>query len=184
MTATIVRTRSNRDDSPESGKRVVVIKKIFAVLLSAVMICAFFTACSGHTEEVDPTATVAQIPTEEAKIKDSDAISFIENSYTPKELGLDKTDKDYTFMIASNGVDIDGEKYVKVVANVIVKKDVTTEDGKETFSMETIGEYYISFDGTKVLKKDMKNNKLSKLENRYDAYSAKGDTTAQTQAEE
>lgn len=128
---------------------------------------------------MDPTATVAQVPTEEAKIKDSDAINFIENSYTPKELGLDNTDKDYSFMIASNGVDIEGEKYVKVVANVIVKKDVTTEDGKETFSMETIGEYYISFDGTKVLKKDMKNNKMSELENRYDAYSAKGNTTTE-----
>ncbi len=146
------------------------------------MICAVFAACSGNTEQ-ETTGTVSQIPTEEAKIKDADAINFIKSSYTPEELGLADTDKDYSLMIASNGVDIDGEKYVKVVANVIVKKDVTTEDGNDTFSMETIGEYYISFDGTKVLKKDMKNNKMSKLENRYDAYSAKGNTTSVNNAD-
>lgn len=116
------------------------------------------------------------MPTEAAKIKDADAVNFIKESYTPKELGLDDTDKDYSFMIASNGVDIDGVNYVKVVANVIVKKDVTTPDGKETFSMETIGEYYISFDGTQVMMKDMKKNNFVDLENRYDAYAAKGNT--------
>lgn len=144
-------------------------------MLSAIIVCSVFAACSKGKEQLEPSSVVA-VSTEGAKIKDADAINFIKESYTAKELGLDDTDKDYSFMIASNGVDIDGVKYVKVVANVIVKKDVTTADGKETFSMETIGEYYISFDCTQVLRKDMQTNKLVKLDNRYDAYSAKGNT--------
>lgn len=144
-------------------------------MLSAVVIAAVFTACSGNgdTGAVTHDAT-SEIATEEAKIKDADAVKFIEQSYSAEELGLDKTDKDYSFMVASSGVDIEGEKYVKVVANVIVKNNVTTEDGKDTFSMETIGEYYISFDGKKVLKKDMETNDYSELENRYDSYKEKG----------
>lgn len=110
------------------------------------------------------------VPTEKAKIKESDAIHFIQDSYTPEELGLDKTDKDYSFMVASDGVEIDGKKYVKVVANVIVRNDVTSKDGKETFSLETMGEYYISFDAEEVMMKNLDTNKFIQLENRYDSY--------------
>ena len=138
------------------------------------MIFTVFTACSKGANSNSEANGASLLATEEAKIKGADAISFIEQSYTKEELGLDKTDKDYSFMISSNGVEIDGEKYVKVVANVVVKKDVTNADGKETFSLETVGEYCISFDGDKVLKKDMETGEYTKLENKYPDYSAKG----------
>ena len=43
--------------------------------------------------------------------------------------------------------------------------------------METLGEYYISFDGKKVLMKDMKTNDFSSLENRFEEYQEKSKTT-------
>ena len=104
-------------------------------------------------------------------------MNFIKTSYTAEELGLGDEKRDYTFLVASNGVEIDGDKYVKVVANVIIKKDVTSENGKDSFTMETLGEYYISFDGKKVLMKDMKTNDFSSLENRFEEYQEKSKTT-------
>lgn len=151
------------------------------------MILTVFTACSGgetdSTEESQTHETISEIPTEEAMIKESDAVKYIEESYTPEELGLDNTDRDYSFMVASSGVEIEEENYIKVVANVITKNDATTQDGKDTFSLETIGEYYISYDGEKVLKKDMESGEYSELENRYDAYKEKGETTKTTTQE-
>lgn len=162
---------------PFFRKRVVVIKKIFAVIISALIVLTVFTACSGNGDDNTNQNTTAAIPTEEAKVKESDAVNFIKTSYTAEELGLGDEKRDYTFLVASNGVEIDGDKYVKVVANVIVKKDVTSENGKDTFTMETLGEYYISFDGKKVLMKDMKTNDFSSLENRFEEYQEKSKTT-------
>lgn len=141
------------------------------------MIFTVFTACSkgqGSGSDTKVQNTKPTIATEEAKIKNADAINFIEKSYTKEELGLDKTDKDYSFMVSSSGVEIEGKMYVKVVANVMVKKDVTNKDGKETFTMETLGEYFISFDGDKVLKKNRETGEYIELENKYPDYSAKG----------
>lgn len=166
------------------GKRVVIIKKLFALSLSLMVIFTAFTACSkaqkAETDSQSETnATSPTIATQEAKIKDSDAIRFIEQSYTKEELGLDKTDKDYSFMISTYGTEIDGEKYVRVFANVVTKNDETNKDGKDTFSMETVGEYGISFDGKKVVKKDMETGEYTELENRYADYSAKGQTVSE-----
>lgn len=139
------------------------------------MFFTVFTACSKAEPDTENKAyTASTMPTEEAKIKGADAINFIEQSYTKEELGLDKVDKDYSFMVSSNGVEIDGEKYIKVVANFVVKKDVTTKDGKDTFNIETVGAYYISYDGEKVLKQDMDTLEYTELENKYPDYSAKG----------
>lgn len=165
-------------------KEGILIKKILAIILSAVAILAVFTACSGNdadaTDESVTHTTEKQIPTQDAVIKESDAANFIEESYSAKELGLEDVESDYSFMVASSGVDIDGENYVKVVANVITKKDSTTPDGKETFSLETVGEYYISYDGETILKKDIESGKYSELENKYDEYKEKAEanTTA------
>ena len=118
--------------------------------------------------------------TDKAKIKDSDAINFIKTSYTKKELGLDKVKEKYDFMISQNGVKIGKKQYVKVAANIMKKNDTTSKDGKQTYSLTPVGEYYISFDGDEVLMKDLKSGKYKKLENRYQDYSAKGQTAQST----
>ena len=141
-----------------------------------------FVACSKADDKNTTQSTTASVEnaTDKAKIKDSDAINFIKTSYTKKELGLDKVKEKYDFMISQNGVKIGKKQYVKVAANIMKKNDTTSKDGKQTYSLTPVGEYYISFDGDEVLMKDLKSGKYEKLENRYQDYSAKGQTAQST----
>ena len=158
------------------------MKKFLAVLLAAVTVACMFVACSKADDKNTTQSTTASVEnaTDKAKIKDSDAINFIKTSYTKKELGLDKVKEKYDFMISQNGVKIGKKQYVKVAANIMKKNDTTSKDGKQTYSLTTVGEYYISFDGDEVLMKDLKSGKYEKLENRYQDYSAKGQTAQST----
>lgn len=158
------------------------MKKFLAVLLAAVTVACMFVACSKADDKNTTQSTTASVEnaTDKAKIKDSDAINFIKTSYTKKELGLDKVKEKYDFMISQNGVKIGKKQYVKVAANIMKKNDTTSKDGKQTYSLTHVGEYYISFDGDEVLMKDLKSGKYKKLENRYQDYSAKGQTAQST----
>lgn len=158
------------------------MKKFLAVLLAAVTVACMFVACSKADDKNTTQSTTASVEnaTDKAKIKDSDAINFIKTSYTKKELGLDKLKEKYDFMISQNGVKIGKKQYVKVAANIMKKNDTTSKDGKQTYSLTPVGEYYISFDGDEVLMKDLKSGKYKKLENRYQDYSAKGQTAQST----
>lgn len=158
------------------------MKKFLAVLLAAVTVACMFVACSKADDKNTMQSTTASVEnaTDKAKIKDSDAINFIKTSYTKKELGLDKVKEKYDFMISQNGVKIGKKQYVKVAANIMKKNDTTSKDGKQTYSLTPVGEYYISFDGDEVLMKDLKSGKYKKLENRYQDYSAKGQTAQST----
>lgn len=158
------------------------MKKFLAVLLAAVTVACMFVACSKADDKNTTQSTTASVEnaTDKAKIKDSDAINFIKTAYTKEELGLDKVKEKYDFMISQNGVTIDKKQYVKVAANIMKKNDTTSKDGKQTYSLTPVGEYYISFDGDEVLMKDLKSGKYKKLENRYQDYSAKGQTAKST----
>lgn len=158
------------------------MKKFLAILLAAVTVACMFVACSKADDKNTTQSTTASVEnaTDKAKIKDSDAINFIKTSYTKKELGLDKVKEKYDFMISQNGVKIGKKQYVKVAANIMKKNDTTSKDGKQTYSLTPVGEYYISFDGDEVLMKDLKSGKYKKLENRYQDYSAKGQTAQST----
>ena len=158
------------------------MKKFLAVLPAAVTVACMFVACSKADDKNTTQSTTASVEnaTDKAKIKDSDAINFIKTSYTKKELGLDKVKEKYDFMISQNGVKIGKKQYVKVAANIMKKNDTTSKDGKQTYSLTPVGEYYISFDGDEVLMKDLKSGKYKKLENRYQDYSAKGQTAQST----
>ena len=151
-------------------------------MLAAVTVACMFVACSKADDKNTTQSTTASVEnaTDKAKIKDSDAIKFIQNAYTKKELGLDKVKEKYDFMISQNGVKIGKKQYVKVAANIMKKNDTTSKDGKQTYSLTPVGEYYISFDGDEVLMKDLKSGKYEKLENRYQDYSAKGQTAQST----
>lgn len=158
------------------------MKKFLAVLLAAVTVACMFVACSKADDKNTTQSTTASVEnaTDKAKIKDSDAINFIKTSYNKKELGLDKVKEKYDFMISQNGIKIGKKQYVKVAANIMKKNDTTSKDGKQTYSLTPVGEYYISFDGDEVLMKDLKSGKYKKLENRYQDYSAKGQTAQST----
>ncbi|WP_455492985.1 hypothetical protein [Eubacterium sp.] len=134
------------------------IKKAVAIVLGVCTICcAFtFTACSKQ----DTTERESVVATEKAKIKDADAINYIE-SYSSKQLGLtDEEKKACSFMVASDGEEIDGKKYIRIIA--AIKNEQTDDNGKTTYTFDTKGEYFISFNGDEVLKKS--GDTYSKLE--------------------
>lgn len=134
------------------------IQKAVAIILGACTICSVltFTACSKQ----DAAKEESVIVTEKAKIKDADAINYIE-SYSSKQLGLtDDEKKACSFMVASDGEEIDGKKYIKIIA--AIKNEQKGDDGKTTYTFDTKGEYFISFNGDEVLKKS--GDAYSKLE--------------------
>ena len=134
-------------------------KKAISIILCAfIIICSVaFASCSKQESKAETASAVA---TEKAKIKDADAINYIE-SYSSKQLGLtDEEKKACSFMVASDGEEIDGKKYIKIIA--AIKNEQKGDDGKTTYTFDTKGEYFISFNGDEVLKKS--GDAYSKLE--------------------
>lgn len=144
------------------------MKKALAVILAVLTFTLAFAGCSGNKDD-------SKIPTDKAVITGSNAISFIEDNYTAEELGLTQVKDEYRFMVASDGLKYNGGKYVKVVANIVtLQEGVTSADGKQTYGLDTVGEYLISFDGTKALMKDMTTfDTYVELENKQIDYSQK-----------
>lgn len=120
------------------------IKKITAVVLAVLAVVFSFTACSSENTDNQETTT-DEITTSEAVVKDADAINLIK-TYTAEELGLDGSLDDYKVMVASSGESIENDYYIKVIA---AKVSEPGEDG--SVHIDTYGQYYISFDGKKIL---------------------------------
>lgn len=134
-------------------------KKAISIILCAfIIICSVaFASCS---KQESKTETASAVATEKAKIKDADAINYIE-SYSSKQLGLTEDDRaKCSFMVASDGEEINGKSYIQVIA--AIKKEHKSDDGQATYTFDTKGEYYISFNGDEVLRKD--GNSYTKLE--------------------
>lgn len=134
-------------------------KKAISIILCALtVICSItFASCSKQENEAEATSAIA---TEKAQIKNADAISYIE-SYSSKELGLtDEVRAKCSFMVASDGEKINGKSYIQVIA--AIKNEHKGDDGQITYTFDTKGEYYISFDGDEVLRKN--GNSYTKLE--------------------
>ena len=134
-------------------------KKAMSIILCAfIIICSVaFASCSKQESKAETASAMA---TEKAKIKDADAINYIE-SYSSKQLGLTEDDRaKCSFMVASDGEEINGKSYIQVIA--AIKKEHKSDDGQATYTFDTKGEYYISFNGDEVLRKD--GNSYTKLE--------------------
>ena len=136
------------------------MKKLVAILVSLLIAVTVFAACSKQEDTADHgNETEAQvhdetvITTDAAVIKNLNAISYIKQ-YSAEELSLSQEDYDNcSFMVAGEGYEIEGDYYVKVA--VVNKISNTDESGKETFTFDSKGEYFIRYDGKRVLKKDM-----------------------------
>lgn len=146
------------------------MKKIVSLILCVVLAACVFTACSktadknAETEASSTTKATTQttIATKDAKIKESDALSLIE-SYSAKELGLSKDlKKECSFMISNSGVKIEKDLYVKVVA-VIKHEKKNEKTGDISYQFDTKGEYYIRYDGKKILSKNLKTEKYTEM---------------------
>ena len=142
------------------------MKKLLAIFISVLMIMMAFAACSapetddpGNETESTPSATV--ITTDEAVLKNNTAVNYIK-LYTAEELGLSQEDYDgCSFVVHGTGVQIENDYYVNVAAVYKIKN--TDEEGNETYTFDAKGDYYIRYDGKRVLKKD-----LTSQEPKYD----------------
>lgn len=105
------------------------------------------------TEKV--SQTTANAATKGAKVIGSDAIDTIK-ALSNDQLGLKNKD-DYSFMVSNQSYTVNGDKYIQVIA---AKKKANHDD---TIQIITYGKYYISFDGSVILKQDMKTNKYSTI---------------------
>lgn len=133
------------------------MKRILLLLLCAGVMFGAFSACAkSDGEDCTAVSDGTEVSTDEAQIKDSEAIDLVK-SFSNDELGLDdETAGKCSFLVQKNGEVIDGENYVKVIA--AEKKEA--DGGTYTFDIK--GEYYISFNGDTVLKKV--NDNYEKLE--------------------
>lgn len=157
------------------------MKKILTLVLCAVLGISVFTACSkeaGNQSPSDSTApsiqktTQAELPTEDAVIKEIDAINLIK-SYSDKELGLSKElRKECSFMVASSGVKIEKDLYIKVVA-VIKNEKKDEKTGESSFQFDTKGEYYIRYDGKQILSKNLKDGKYTQMKVKHSTETTK-----------
>ena len=75
-----------------------------------------------------------------------------------KQLGLKGKKEDYKFLLAGETFNIDGEEYFMVEADVQTSEN---EDG--TISMQTSGQYLVTMDGKKILKKNLKTGETTEI---------------------
>lgn len=151
------------------------MKKLLAVLMCLFMVAAVFSACSSKQQDggskSDEAATseavsdsaeagTTALALDEAVIKDADAINLV-SSYSAEELSLSDEDmKNCSFMLAGSGVEIDGANYVKVIAAI---KNEKKDGDKVSYTFDIKGEYYLSYDGKQLLKKDMESGEYTEM---------------------
>ncbi len=103
------------------------------------------------------TTAAAKKPIEDAKLSSAEASEKIQ-SFSLEKLGLKGKKEDYKFMVSTKGTTIDKTDYFEVVASVVTEKN---KDG--SINMETKGQYFVSYDGTKLLSRDLKTGEFSEL---------------------
>ena len=99
--------------------------------------------------------TIPNNSAKEADIEPNEAIELV-SSLSAEQLGLkdkdkyvgEHKDKDKGFMMNNTAFSIGKEKYLQVIA---AKK---TENKDGTVSIEPVAKYYVSFDGSKILKEN------------------------------
>ena len=141
------------------------MKKVLALIFTCCVIVGVFTACSSKSDKGNttsptaPASTVTTIPTKQAKVNDSDAISLIQ-SYSRKELGLTKDEYDKcTFMVNSSGKTVSGKKGYYILVTAGIKKSAGKNDkGQQLTTIDAVGNYYISFDGKEILREVIDKN--------------------------
>lgn len=147
------------------------MKKFLAVLISVIIVMMAFAACTpnepeDHGNETEAPVSATELTTGTAVLRSSSATEYIK-LYTAEELSLSQEDyENCSYIVHSTGIEIEGDYYINVaVVNMIPHTD---ENGKETFTFDTKGDYYIRYDGKRVLKKD-----LSSDEAKYDEMEVK-----------
>lgn len=141
-------------------------KKFLIEMIIALVIMAAVAFAGAYIESKRPIVSEAQemkmsvttsaeekangkSTTQEAELQPNEAIDLIAN-LSEEQLQLKNKDK-YSFMMNNSAFQIDGEKYIQIIA--AIKK----ETGKGSISITPVAKYYVRFDGKVLLREDMKN---------------------------
>lgn len=161
------------------------MKRKIIYLITILLISVLFTACSNGADDIQKdtgvsdtttssqsensanenlsvnenliTTQIAEKPIEDAQISSSEASEII-SEMSMEKLGLEGSKEDYKFMVSTEGKTIDSIDYIEVIASQVSKEN---EDG--SISMETKGDYFISYDGKKMLVRDILTGEFSDL---------------------
>lgn len=158
------------------------MKKSIVSIIALILIFSVFVACASKTDnskettsektsvsekvEVEGTTKIvknlvttqiAKEPIEKAEISGYDATQLI-SSKDAKVLGLKGSTKDYRFMLASEGKVIDNVNYIEVLAMINGEEN---KDG--SLNITTVGDYFVSYDGKKILVRDLTTGEFSEL---------------------
>lgn len=147
-----------------------LIELIIALIVMAAVavvgaVVEFKRPVSGVAKEIKIVATdkdgnKTNNSASQADIEPNEAIEMV-SSLSEEQLSLKNKEK-YSFMMNNTAFSIGSEKYIQVIA----AKKTKNKDG--TFAINPIAKYYISFDGSKILKEnpdekneyiEIKNNK-------------------------
>lgn len=165
--------------------KVMFMKKIIISVIGILLISVVFAACSQISDDAQNisddsettaaaqsqtfgdeknsadedliTTQIAETPVEEAEISSSEASEII-SEMSLEKLGLEGDKSDYKFMVSTKGKTIEGTDYIEIIASQVSEEN---EDG--SISMETKGDYFISYDGKIMLVRDVKTGTFSEL---------------------
>ncbi len=130
-------------------------RKVLALLAAVVFIV--LAGCSNEADDNSEKESTTAITTDTAVIKNSDAVDLIK-SYSEEELGLEGSLDDYEIMVSSSGIKLEDEYYIKVIAGKI------TKNSEDSYSIDEIGQYFISYDASKLLVRNKEDGTYRELE--------------------
>ncbi|MDD6729119.1 MAG: hypothetical protein PUE08_07880 [Eubacteriales bacterium] len=159
------------------------MKKTVTAILMTVLIVLSLTACSSSNDDTAASSTdsaettsaaeeTTVVPGEikepvtygdskkdlsEASITESEAVDLVK-AFSAEELGLEGSKDDYKFMVATVGKNVNDGDYFEVIASVVKAEN---EDG--SINMETVGTYYVSYDGKQIFLCDTATGELTEL---------------------
>ncbi len=105
------------------------------------------------------TTQVSDTPIEDAEISSDEAVNLVKE-FSAEQLGLDGEIDDYRFMVSTQGRTFDGKDYMEVIACFVTESE---DEDDESVSIDTIGTYYVSYDGTQVFTMDSATGDLTEL---------------------
>lgn len=158
------------------------MKKSIVSIIAIILTFSVFVACSAKTDNSQDTINekttvsengkvegttkivenlvttqIAKDPIEKAEISGYEATQLI-SSKDAKVLGLEGSTKDYRFMLASEGKVIDNINYIEVLAMINGEEN---KDG--SLNVTTAGDYFVSYDGKKILVRDLTTGEFSEI---------------------
>ena len=138
------------------------MKRIIAFILLIAAVGLLFAGCGGdeNGKNTDSKALVvsdSSVPLKEAALSSADAAAKIQ-SLSAKKLGLKGEKGDYKFMVSTKGKLISGLDCFEVIAS---KQTNTNSDG--TMHMETAGQYFLTYDGKKIFRRDLDTGECTEI---------------------